>query len=839
MRLLRSPLLRALLSALALISWARAVEIRVATFNVELGLEAPGTAGHEAVLDILTRLDADVIGLQELRGADISGSPSNLDALAGSLATNLGWQNHHLHIASTSGVFDTVSRAVFISRFPIISSSDIVPPSGSKDMSRSMPVIVVDVPGTSNDPTLINVHLKCCFEDDDHFRRAVEMHRLASHLSTAGFTSADQLIILGDFNLIGSDHLITQDDFDAFSGLLPGTYSLGPDLTLPVPYFVEPGDYLTALPMVQLESLQTTGSDNTQGSSTLDYILATPDLISRPHATEIYSSVNDDSNALGLPKHGSPLPFVTSGTASDHKAVFGDFSLDSEIPAYTLNFHDVAVTENFDGSDGTMSPTGWSATALPWRGLDDGSTTLAGHYGFGPGASDPSLGILLGAGTAVTTAAFDNLTGAVITALQVSYDAEQWRSVLGGSADTWTVDLLVGAQTTALPDLDFTARTDLPTGPVPGGETTARSTVVTGLTIANTDSFELRFTATPGPGGVPPSGDVFLNELHYDNDGADTGEFVEVIVGPGFAGALSDLSLVFYNGSDGTIYDTKTLDTFTLGTTTTSGHRIYSRDITGIQNGSPDGIAIISGGSIVRFHSYEGSFPATDGPAAGMTSTDVGVSQTPDEAPGQHSLGLAGTGDSAATFTWMKFSGDHTKGAPNDGQIFTTPFAPQGIAIDNLAVTALPDTDLDGLPDLTDPDDDNDTLPDTVEFLLGTDPLLADTDGNGTDDGDEDADGDSHSNANEVLVTLTDPLDATSLFTIAAAPDPGNFAGVLLTAPALAGRTYLVQRSTNLTTWNTLSSHPGTGGILVIPAPGDPGSNHNLFRIKVSLSPAP
>ena len=108
MRLLRSPLLRALLSALALISWARAVEIRVATFNVELGLEAPGTAGHDAVLEILTRLDADVIGLQELRGADISGSPSNLDALAGSLATNLGWQNHHLHIASTSEVFDTV-----------------------------------------------------------------------------------------------------------------------------------------------------------------------------------------------------------------------------------------------------------------------------------------------------------------------------------------------------------------------------------------------------------------------------------------------------------------------------------------------------------------------------------------------------------------------------------------------------------------------------------------------------------------------------------------------------------------------------------------------------------
>ena len=44
-------------------------------------------------------------------------------------------------------------------------------------------------------------------------------------------------------------------------------------------------------------------------------------------------------------------------------------------------------------------------------------------------------------------------------------------------------------------------------------------------------------------------------------------------------------------------------------------------------------------------------------------------------------------------------------------------------------------TDSDTLGDACDPDDDNDGLSDTEEATLGTDPLLADTDGDGLDDG--------------------------------------------------------------------------------------------------------
>lgn len=114
--------------------------------------------------------------------------------------------------------------------------------------------------------------------------------------------------------------------------------------------------------------------------------------------------------------------------------------------------------------------------------------------------------------------------------------------------------------------------------------------------------------------------DIWLNEFHYDNSGSDEGEFVEVA---GAAGTdLAGASIVLYNGSNGTAYNTTTLS----GTIDDedSGVGAVSFEISGIQNGAPDGIALIDAdGTIIEFISYEGSFDATDGPAAGMTSTDT------------------------------------------------------------------------------------------------------------------------------------------------------------------------------------------------------------------------
>ena len=55
----------------------------------------------------------------------------------------------------------------------------------------------------------------------------------------------------------------------------------------------------------------------------------------------------------------------------------------------------------------------------------------------------------------------------------------------------------------------------------------------------------------------------------------------------------------------------------------------------GIQNGSPDGVALVDdNGVLVEFLSYEGVFAATNGPAAGITSIDIGVSEAGTEAAG-------------------------------------------------------------------------------------------------------------------------------------------------------------------------------------------------------------
>ena len=52
----------------------------------------------------------------------------------------------------------------------------------------------------------------------------------------------------------------------------------------------------------------------------------------------------------------------------------------------------------------------------------------------------------------------------------------------------------------------------------------------------------------------------------------------------------------------------------------------YPQD--GLQNGGNDGFALVDNlGHVVELLSYEGVFTASNGPAAGMTSVDVGVSE--------------------------------------------------------------------------------------------------------------------------------------------------------------------------------------------------------------------
>jgi len=159
---------------------------------------------------------------------------------------------------------------------------------------------------------------------------------------------------------------------------------------------------------------------------------------------------------------------------------------------------------------------------------------------------------------------------------------------------------------------------------------------------------------------------VFINEIHYDNTGTDAGEAIEV-AGP--AGTdLSGWSIVLYNGAGGAPYDTDALSGIIPNQQAGFGTISLSYPSNGIQNGSPDAIALVNGTTVVQFLSYEGSFTAVGGPANGMTSTDIGVSEDGSEALGQ-SLRLSGAGQVYEDFTWSA-PATASFGAINTGQNF-------------------------------------------------------------------------------------------------------------------------------------------------------------------------
>jgi hypothetical protein len=181
----------------------------------------------------------------------------------------------------------------------------------------------------------------------------------------------------------------------------------------------------------------------------------------------------------------------------------------------------------------------------------------------------------------------------------------------------------------------------------------------------------------PNTFGAPNTGQsfsfvpVFINEIHYDNAGADTGEAIEVA---GRAGAnLTGWSIVLYNGANGLSYGTIALS----GTIPNQQGGFGTAFVLapGLQNGSPDGIALVYNSIVQQFLSYEGSFTASDGPASGQISTDIGVSEGSGSSVGD-SLQLQGIGANATDFAWSG-SIPNTFGAPNTGQTFSALSVPE------------------------------------------------------------------------------------------------------------------------------------------------------------------
>lgn len=142
------------------------------------------------------------------------------------------------------------------------------------------------------------------------------------------------------------------------------------------------------------------------------------------------------------------------------------------------------------------------------------------------------------------------------------------------------------------------------------------------------------------------------------------GDFIELA----FNESISDpenYRITFYNGSDGTVYDTRTLEEFTMGESS-EGVTTYSFTMSDVplvpESG---GFSISYTGSVIpgQFLSYGGAFTATEGDATGMLSHDIGT-LTPGEA-----LELTGSGNMYDHFVWSN-STSPSPGTANMSQVF-------------------------------------------------------------------------------------------------------------------------------------------------------------------------
>lgn len=172
-------------------------------------------------------------------------------------------------------------------------------------------------------------------------------------------------------------------------------------------------------------------------------------------------------------------------------------------------------------------------------------------------------------------------------------------------------------------------------------------------------------------GGSP--GQLVINEVDYDQPGLDTGEFIEIYNAGGTAVDLTNVTLELFNGTGGAVYDTYDLSNagpslgpgqfLVIGTNSalaatapgalTMG--LFDPD-NNVQNGSPDGMVLKDGGSVLDGLSYEGTMGGVGeggGAPADSNSAAGSIGRQPDGAD---------TDDNAADFA---FSSPATPGAPN------------------------------------------------------------------------------------------------------------------------------------------------------------------------------
>lgn len=287
--------------------------IRIATWNIE-GVGSPGSDEYDALIDVLRRIDADVIGLNEI---DI-GETSILE----DIAAQLGYDT--VVVPGTNPFGDI--RNGMLARVPVQASTvhsaaDISGDSSANDVTRK-PVSVTLPSGLQ----IAVMHCKSGFDDTDEFRRNIDAIRLGQVPSNPAGS-----IVMGDINHEVDEAQDSPTTFTDIPWDVPGGYFLGGALydqlvgggihNGPFTHFDEAG-------YAVVEAAQMDGSLATRNESgrRIDYILVGADLVSRVRGSEIYDA-RDDGAGVGLEKAGDPPLRNVSERAADHLPVFIDLAI--------------------------------------------------------------------------------------------------------------------------------------------------------------------------------------------------------------------------------------------------------------------------------------------------------------------------------------------------------------------------------------------------------------------------------------------------------------------------------------------------------------------------------
>jgi hypothetical protein len=129
--------------------------------------------------------------------------------------------------------------------------------------------------------------------------------------------------------------------------------------------------------------------------------------------------------------------------------------------------------------------------------------------------------------------------------------------------------------------------------------------VAIATTSANLIEFRCGASGGPPPPPPPSSAKLVINEIDYDQVGADANGFVEIANMGSSTTALEGIALVLVNGGDGQEYARANL----TGSLAAGAYLSISIEA---QNGAPDGVALIdtASGALLDAFSYEGEITA-------------------------------------------------------------------------------------------------------------------------------------------------------------------------------------------------------------------------------------